>query len=287
MKPKETPKKHHRIRNSLFILIAVLAVLLLDSRFRLVTTEYELSYDNLPAAFDGFRIVQLSDLHMREYGEDNSRLIEKVSELQPDIIVLTGDFADKLHGNLGSQSQVLAPTFQGLAEIAPCYFVSGNHEWASGDIENLRTVLKDCGIKYLHNEFVLLERDGDSIILAGVEDPNGPADMLRPEELVDIINDNYPDKLSILLAHRNDYLKRYSDIDVDIIISGHAHGGIVRLPLLGGVLGTEGDFFPKYDSGLYNEGGFDMVLSRGLGDSIPLVRFLNNPEIVSIVLHTK
>lgn len=269
----------------LALIICVLALLFLDSRFRLVNTEYELVYDSLPKSFDGFRIVQLSDLHMAQFGKNNKRLLKLVQRQQPDIIALTGDFIEKRSSNrTDSQTQELEPFFRELSKIAPCYFVSGNHEWASGELPALSEMLEELEIKYLHNEFVLLEENNDKIILAGVEDPNGPADMIRPDALSEIIDRNYPGYFTVMLAHRNNFLERYPLLSVELVLCGHAHGGMIRLPWLGGVFGTEMDFFPQYDGGLFNEGGYNMVLSRGLGGYVPMPRFLNNPEIVTIIL---
>ncbi|MFB0920339.1 MAG: metallophosphoesterase [Oscillospiraceae bacterium] len=283
MKITNAPKKsrHHGL-TALFVIIAILALLILDSRYRLVTTYYELGYSNLPESFDGYRVVQLSDLHMKDFGE---KLPELVAKQKPDIIVLTGDFLNMRTAETeGSQTEKLRPLLTDLVKIAPCYFVSGNHEWASGEMNKLTELLSELKIKYLRNEFVLLEKGDDSIILAGVEDPNGPADMIKPDKLAEIMDQNYPDKYKLLLAHRNDWMTKYPKLPVDTILCGHAHGGIIRIPFLGGVFGTQMDFFPKYDAGVYNEGNYDMVLSRGLGGySIP-PRFLNNPEVVTVIL---
>ncbi len=268
-----------------FIIAGLLALLVLDSRFRLVSSEYELFYKNLPESFEGYRIVQLSDLHLRQYGEDNEKLIYEVIGQEPDIIVLTGDFLNRREKeNQGGQTKALEPFLRELSLIAPCYFVSGNHEWASGELPELSELLKELNIKYLRNEFVLLQKQGQEIVLAGAEDPNGPADMKTPEELAKIIRSNYPESFTILLAHRNNLAEKYPKLPVDLIICGHAHGGIIRIPFLGGLLGTEKDLFPKYDGGLFAEDGFNMVLSRGLGDYISVPRILNNPEIVTIIL---
>jgi predicted MPP superfamily phosphohydrolase len=277
--PKKS--KHHGL-TVLFLIIAIVALLTLDSRYRLVATEYELSYSNLPTSFDGYRIVQLSDLHMKDFGD---KLPELVAEKEPDIIVLTGDFLNmRTKATEGLQTEKLRPILESLAKIAPCYFVSGNHEWASGEMSELTALLEELDIKYLRNEFVLLEKGDDSIVLAGVEDPNGPADMIKPDKLMQIIYENYPDKYKVLLAHRNDWMIKYPNLPVDTLLCGHAHGGIIRLPFMGGVFGTEMGFFPKYDSGVFNEDNYDMVLSRGLGGySIP-PRFLNNPEVVTVIL---
>lgn len=280
--------KKYRWLSIVLVLALLLTALFLDSRYRLVTTRYELSFENLPESFDGYRIVMLADLHFAQYGKDNSRLLERIKREQPDIITLNGDFIEKrTKMEKGEQTAQLEPFLTELARIAPCYFVSGNHEWASGELKDFSALLEQLGIKYLHNEFVLIEEDGEHIVLAGVEDPNGPADMMLPDELVDIIEGNYPDSFSVLLGHRANWLEKYPELEVDIILCGHAHGGVVRLPFLGGVFGTEFDLFPKYDAGIYNEGNYYMVLSRGLGGSVPMPRFLNNPEVVSITLRSQ
>lgn len=286
MKITNAPKK--KKPKGLIVISAVLllaTVALLDSRFRIVDTEYELSYANLPKSFDGYRVVQISDLHMAQFGENNEKLLDMVTEQTPDIIVLTGDIIKRHLADADmNQVETIKPFLEKLSKIAPCYFVSGNHEWASGEISKLTQLLEEINIVYLHNEFVLLEKDGESIVLAGVEDPNGPADMMKPDELVDSIAQSYPDKYTLLLAHRNDWMIKYPDLKVDTILCGHAHGGIVRLPFVGGVLGTDMDFFPKYDAGVFNEGNYDMLISRGLGGYMALPRFLNNPEVVTVVL---
>lgn len=286
MKISNVPKKRRHNGLIVFIILLVLtALLFLDSSYRIAVTEYEMFYDNLPQNFDGYRIVQLSDLHMAEFGKNNERLIRKVIGQEPDIVVLTGDFINMSEEKReGVQTAAIKPFLESISSIVPCYFISGNHEWASGEIKSLTETLKELNIIYLHNEFVFLEREGERIILAGVEDPNGPADMIKPDQLAEDMHQNYPDEFKILLGHRNDWIQKYPDLPVDLILCGHSHGGVVRLPFAGGVFGTGMDFFPKYDAGLFNEGNYDMIISRGLGGSTPMPRFLNNPEIVTVVL---
>ena len=283
--------KSKRRRRTLLIILALaiaLAAIVIDSANRLTVTSFELSYENLPASFDGFKIVQLTDLHLHQFGEDNWRLVERVAEEKPDIIVLTGDFINRrlVDAQMG-QSEELRVFFKTLSELAPCYFVSGNHEWASGEIDSLAAILDEAGIRYLRNEYVRLEKQGESIILAGVEDPNGPVDMLKPDALVKNLHEEYPQSFVVFLGHRDNWLQKYPTLDVDLIFSGHAHGGVVRLPFIGGIFSTEYELFPRYDAGLYNEGSYDFVLSRGLGNFNIIPRFLNPPEIVSATLQTK
>lgn len=282
MEIKAPRKKSKHTALKVLLVAAALAAVMLDSKLRLTETTYTRSYDTLPESFDGFRIVQLSDLHMADYGK---KLYGLIREQKPDIIVMTGDFLNRKELAGGeNQTEKLRPILMAIAEIAPCYYVSGNHDWASGEIRELAPLLEETGIGYLRNEFVLLERDGAQIALAGVEDPNGPADMVKPDALARLVAQSYPDTFTIMLAHRNDFLTKYPALPVDVVLCGHAHGGIVRLPLIGGVMGTENNFFPKYDAGLFNEGTYDMILSRGLSNHIFEPRFLNNPELVTLVL---
>lgn len=271
-----------KLRNALLIILAVAALLTLDSNLRLTVTEYTISAANLPAGFEGYRIVQLSDLHAEEFGKDNRRLVDRVAKLEPDLIALTGDYIE-----CEEDLSVTRTLVEQLTEIAPVYFSSGNHDWASGAISQLRETVTDCGGVYLSNTYLELEHNGDTIILSGVEDPNSRADMPHPDEVLAKAFTDYPDKYIILLAHRNDFTVLYPDLSCDLIFTGHGHGGVVRLPVIGGVLGTDLQFFPDYDAGLYPSGRYTMVVSRGLGDAPIVPRFLNNPEIVAVTLQQK
>lgn len=265
----------------ILVLILLCGVITADSRWRIVTTEYTVSSEKLPAEFDGFRIVQLSDLHGAEFGEGNERLLKKVAAAEPDIIALTGDLADE-----NTDLSVIDTLLDGLTDIAPVYYVSGNHEWWAGNLGELAELFDAHGVTYLRNEYVLLERGESGIVLAGVEDPNGYSDMKKPDEVVDIIRKTYPDAYTVLLGHRNYWVEEYPDLEVDIILCGHAHGGIVRLPFAGGLLGTDRSLFPDYVDGMTASGSYKMIVSRGLGGGVPIPRFLNNPEIVVLTLKT-
>ena len=287
---RRTPKKKkHTGRTVLLVLLALLALCLLDSRYRLVTTRYELSYTDLPQSFEGFRVLQISDFHLTALGKDNARLLAAAAAQKPDIIVLTGDFINESKTPTGgAQTAALRLFLEKLTAIAPCYYVTGNNEWASTEMKVLPAMLRDVGVSYLKNRAVRLERGGESIVLAGVDDPNGPADQIRPDALCEKLAAEYPGVFKLLLAHRNDFPAKYPDLPVDLIVCGHAHGGIVRLPLVGGLFGSGYTLLPKYDAGLYHSGGYDMVVSRGVGSGKKMLpRFLNNPELVSIVLHCK
>ena len=219
-----TRRRTHRLGK--FLLFCVLcAVFFWWSNHSLQTERAVFTSPRLPAGFDGCTIVQLSDLHGAEFGEDNEELIRRVREAEPDYIFLTGDLLDRYRQTPRSYAVSLGKS---LAGIAPTYFVTGNHEWAFPDIRTLKRELRDAGVTVLSNEYVPLSRGGDRILLAGIDDPNGFADQKTPEELAGELRGAEPDAFWMLLAHRNNYFeKEYSLLGADLVISGHGHGGLV------------------------------------------------------------
>lgn len=272
----------HKIILILLVLGMICAGLFIDSNTRLVVTEYEISSERLPESFDGFTVVQLSDIHGKSFGEGNIRLLEKVEKVKPDIIAITGDMADR-----DTDMAVIDSLLASLTETAPVYYISGNHEWGEGLMGQLETIFERHGVIYLSNEYVLLSSGEEEIVLAGVEDPNSWATMPEPDEVVDIIKSEQGNKFTLLLGHRNYWVEKYPALEVDIIMCGHAHGGIIRLPLLGGVLGTGFELFPEHIDGVTKSGQYSMIVSRGLGNSAGIPRFLNNPEIVVLKLKSE
>jgi len=286
------PKRKHLEKRKIRVFPIILAlfaltvgIILIDSNTRLTTADFELRYPNLPDAFEGFRIVVLSDIHAAVYGDDNERLISKVREAEPDIIAITGDLIDK-HRNLSAEAQLqIAGTLaEGLAGIAPVYFVTGNHDWNSGVLRQLISDLEERGVRVLRNRYSQLFRDGDSIILAGTDDPNGAADMIKPAELVARIYEAEDPGFIVMLEHRNNNLRLYNELGVDLVLCGHAHGGLIRLPFTDGLVGPQRDWFPTYTNGVYAIGDTNMIVSRGIGNHTGVPRFLNNPQIVVAVL---
>lgn len=281
----KTKGKKHRGRGCLTALIilaliaAAAAFLIKDSREDLEISRYEVASQKLPASFDGFKIVQLSDLHGAEFGEDGMELVDKVGSLEPDMIALTGDFVTD-EGDLAAVEKLAAR----LVKLCPVYFISGNHEFGSGLAVKVRNILERAGVKYLSNEYLTINRGDDEILLGGVEDPLAYADMLSPDELAQKMNDAAPDAFKILLGHRNYWMTEYPELPVDLIFCGHAHGGLIRIPGVGGLIGTDRRLFPDFDAGQFNNGRYTLIVSRGLGNSVSIPRIFNRPEIVCVEL---
>ena len=266
-------------RNAAISALLIAGLICVDSRYNLKITEHELAFDNLPAAFEGYTVVHLTDFHGDSFGRDNKILADKILKLNPDIIAMTGDMADNMK-NIDAFESLL----QALEGIAPIYYVSGNHEWGGGCTGEMKALLEKYGGEYLSNEYKPIYREGEKIVLAGVEDPLGRADMIKPDELIDNLRGEYPEDFTLLLGHRNYWVTEYPQLPVELILCGHAHGGIVRLPFIGGLFNVRHGLFADYEKGLYEAEHFVMSVSCGLGNSMPVPRFLNRPEIVSIKL---
>lgn len=237
---------------------------------------------DLPSGFDGCTIVQLSDLHGAEFGDGNEDLLAAVRDIQPEYIVLTGDLLDRFHETPPEYAVSLCAA---LTDIAPTYFVTGNHEWALGDVPALKAAIQETGTTVLTNSFVTLERGGDNIVLAGIDDPNGFADQKTPEELSAEVTESW-DGFWLLLAHRNNYFpKQYCELGADLVLSGHGHGGMIRLPFTDGLISVERSLFPSYTAGFYEVNGASLFVTRGLGNSGRSFRLFNRPQIAVLTLH--
>ena len=277
-------KTHHFWRN-LAVLAVLLGVYLYWGNSSIETDEATFTSGALPAGFDGCRIVQLSDLHGKSFGENNERLYAAVRAARPEYIFITGDLVDRRTEN---PTVYAGETGAALSAIAPTYYVTGNHEWGHGTaaVEEIKRTLRENGVTVLSNEFVPLLRNGDSIVLAGIDDPNGYADQEAPEELAQEVYAAYGDSFWLLLAHRNDrFAGEYSLLGADLTLSGHGHGGIWRLPFTDGVFGTQRNLFPTHSAGFYTDNGETVFVHRGLGNSPRIVpRILNRPQVAVITL---
>lgn len=242
-------------------------------------TSETIAVDGAPEGFSGYRIAVISDLHAKEFGENNQTLLHFVRGLEPDLIAVVGDL---LHAP--EQMAMVPAVAKGLAQVAPTYYVTGNHEWAAGVVRELEPLLEECGVTVLSNEYEMLTLGGQQIALLGAEDSNGYADQKTVGQLADQVRREQGDVYQLLLSHRNNHYEDYAAAGVDLTLSGHAHGGLIRLPGTDGLIGPKREWMPHYTAGLYQLSQGQMVVSRGLGNQLPAFRLFNRPDVPLVVL---
>lgn len=243
----------------------------------LVTTEYVYQNQKIPKEFEQFRIVQISDLHNTEFGSQNQRLLTKIEDLRPDILVITGDIVDANH----TKSDVAIRFCEQAVTICPVYVITGNHElWLDATEQQvLYDGIRNSGAVILNNKMTEITKNQESVFLCGLDDASLSGGTLKE------LSQNFEqDKLTVLLAHEPQYFADYCNYAPDLILTGHAHGGQVRLPVIGGLVAPDQGFFPEYTAGSFTQDDTTMIISRGLGNSVIPVRVFNLPEIVSVVL---
>ncbi|MFR7906540.1 MAG: metallophosphoesterase [Coprococcus eutactus] len=285
------------IKSAIVLLIVI--VLLLFCNFQnkhLETTHYTYETEQLGVDLDGYRIVQISDLHNAKFGKNNQKLVDRIRECAPDMIVLTGDLVDSNHTNVDRAVQFVDE----IVKICPVYYVTGNHEYwlDTSEYEKLMDGLVSAGVVILDNQVVEISRGDAKFRLVGLDDrslADGTLEALlsdesirnnqaeQKEETADN-EDSGEKELTVVLAHEPQYLARYAGTGVDLVLSGHAHGGQFRLPFVGGIVAPDQGFLPEYTAGEYYMNGTEMIVSRGLGNSVIPVRLFNYPEIVCVDL---
>lgn len=268
------------------ILLSCLVIWTIWGNTALMASSVTISGNQIPDSFSGFRIAQVSDLHNTEFGENNTELLQMLSENAPDIIVITGDLVDAGHTDID-----IALNFVNEAvQIAPVYYVTGNHEASLPQYDEFKAALERIGTTVLEDRAIQLQRGSEQIMLIGLSDPDftmkgdifGESSSMFCTKLESLTDSK--SSYTILLSHRPELFETYINCGVDLVFSGHAHGGQFRLPFIGGLITPDQGLFPRYDAGLYTEGSTNMVVSRGLGNSIIPFRFNNRPEIVFVEL---
>lgn len=244
-----------------------------------------LKFDKLPQAFDNFKIAQVSDIHCDRVGHSDLSFIKKIKDFNPDIIVITGDVLDSYNNDMDIAYNILSQ----LAIIAPCYFVSGNHELRlPEEYEQLINIMKKLNITYMNNSNLLITKKNESINLVGVEDYNffkNEDNLNHRANFIETLKELYsPDHFNILLSHRPEKFPIYADLKYELIFSGHAHGGQWRLPFIGGIFSPSQGFFPKYTNGNYVLEDSTIIVSQGLGNSSFPIRINNRIELVLATL---
>ena len=272
------------IRWAVRALVLLLAVIVFFywQIFSIQTEEVAVASPALPRAFDGLRIAEIADLHGRQFGTDSAGLLHAVENAAPDLICIDGDLFDE-----NTDLSMLPPLLRGLVAIAPTFYVTGNHEFQVARRGEMFDLMERLGVCVLRDDYTVMTRDGASIVIAGVDDPCGPLERKTPAELVAQIRAEVgQDVFILLLAHRNDPPEQWAALGVPLVLAGHCHGGVVRLPLVGGVFGTERTLFPAYDAGLYRADGTALYVSRGMGYSRAHFRLFNRPHLPVLVLRS-
>ncbi|HHU69717.1 MAG TPA: metallophosphoesterase [Thermoanaerobacterales bacterium] len=280
--------KKKRMIHIVVVIIAIISIFCLWQNNAITTTEINYCNNKIPDGFNGYRIVHISDLHNKKFGKNQERLLREIRAVSPDIIVVTGDLIDRRKYDLDTAMVFI----NGVVKIAPVYYVSGNHEAWSGDYKNISNNLLSCGVQILDDNKVELIKGGGKIEILGVSDPDfltsdymyGTNSSKLKEHLKRLSDDSV---FQILLSHRPELFDLYADKNIDLIFSGHAHGGQFRIPCVGGLVAPDQGLFPEYTSGAYTQNQSTLIVSRGLGNSIIPIRIFNRPEIVLVILHSE
>lgn len=271
----------------LALLLTALVLWIVVDNATLETPQYVINAEELPTEFSGYRIAQVSDLHNAQLGKDNKHLLEMLLFLQPDMIAITGDLIDSRNTDISVALDFVAQA----VKIAPCYYVFGNHEARISEYPLLVSQLRSLGVEVLEDQKITLTCNNNAITLVGMSDPSfetdylfGDSKTLMDTKLKELVSQE--DSYTILLSHRPELFSIYVENNVDLVLSGHAHGGQFRLPFVGGLFAPNQGFFPEYDAGLYIDGNTQMIVSRGLGNSLFPFRVNNSPEIILVELQS-
>lgn len=254
-------------------------------------TNINVQSTKLPKNFDGYKIVQISDLHSKVFWRNNNILVSNIKKTKPDMIFITGDLIDRR--NYDEKKSIAF--IKKIKDIAPIYYVTGNHEEWSGKFSTLEEKLKENNIKVLKNEKHIVKRGGETVVVLGIKDPTNISKIYGANEELSIARNFIEAAMievsesdfKILLSHRPELFELYVEKKIDITFSGHAHGGQLRMPFIGGIVAPNQGFFPKYTAGKYRSGDSIMIVSRGLGRSIIPIRIFNRPQVNIVTMNCR
>lgn len=280
----------------LFVTLAIILIIFLYlENNQLKVTTLNVESDKIPDGFDGYKIVHLSDLHNKRFGKNQHRILSKINALQPDVIFITGDIIDRRRYH----PEISMELVKGLTPTYPVYYVTGNHERYSYRFDEIEEELNKYHVHILRNSIASITKDGQKINIIGIDDPSFAFDdtsddeeregeeELAIENTLHELKENVLGDYNILLAHRPEFFSIYAEKEMDLTFSGHAHGGQIIIPGIGGILAPSQGFFPKYTQGLHYIGDSALIVSRGLGNSLFPQRLFNKPEIITVTLSHK
>ncbi len=267
----------------IFTCLILFAILLFYAFYNgLTVRKYNITSDKLEAG-ETISIALITDLHSHIYGEGQSKIVSLIKKQKPDIIALAGDIADDEVSIRGTELFL-----EGLKGFRPVYYVTGNHEFWSGDIKNIRDTIRKYDVTILENNYMQIKVKNSNIIMGGIDDPDA-AIYERPDfNLQEEMNNNFTQlkdntDFKILLAHRPELIELYKKFNFDLVLSGHAHGGQIRIPfILNGLYAPNQGWFPRYAGGVYKHGSLTHIVSRGVSYNPRLPRIFNPPEVVIV-----
>lgn len=275
-----------KIYIALFIL-SILVPFLVWQNNDIVITRYNYINNKIPDNLNGLKIVHISDLHNKNF---HGKLSKRIKRINPDIIFITGDLIDRRKTNIAMAVKFVKE----IVAIASVYYVSGNHEQLSGNYKELKNELDNLNVIIMDNSYTKINIEDSEIVLLGIADPainqnektypieNNEAYM---RNTLQELTRNSKTDFNVLLSHRPEHFEIYTEFNIDLVFSGHAHGGQIRIPFVKGILSPNQGFFPKYSEGMHREGVTSMVVSRGLGNSLFPFRIFNRPELIVVTLN--
>lgn len=268
-------RKNKKLISALAIAIGLSTIFMVASSTEINLVNYQIKSDKIK---NEFRMILISDYHSCFYGENQSILLDEIRQQEPDVVLLCGDIFDDKLPEENAKQLLFALSKQYL-----CFYVSGNHEFRSGKVDEIKKMICNYGINVLEGTAIPVEVNGQTITICGLDDPDA-GEVVFDKQLKNCADRIQEDHFSLLLSHRPERVDDYRFLGFDLVLSGHAHGGQWRIPrILNGLLAPQQGFFPKYAGGLYQFEKTSMIVSRGLAkESTPVPRIFNRPEIVVI-----
>lgn len=278
-------QKKRVVWQTIAVMMFIIVLWIVWTNTHITTTYFTIKNDKIPDDFSDFKIAEIADLHNHPWRD---KLIHRLEKEMPDIIVITGDLVDSSHTDIDISMEFIYRA----REIAPVYYVTGNHEAWLDNYSELESRLAEAGVHRMDNVSEWIEKGTSKVNLTGIQDPAFEKEVIFGDIQKTGVGDRLTTLLedgcyNIVLCHRPELFKEYVEAKADLVLTGHAHGGQIRIPFIGGLVAPGQGFFPEYTEGVYHQDKTDMVVSRGLGNSVIPVRIHNMPELVMITLDNK